>query len=126
MEENKAKTTVKLCLPVLRSFHILRSVTNTPTTPAQKGGVLFSYKLRYILGFKLVEMAISTNSKPTKYRNLYENTAPLCKFIQVFMTTCPSCCFSCYHWIKLTISFNQCWANVGPMSESVTAQPTLK
>ena len=38
MEENKAKTTVKLCLLVLRSFHILQSVTNTPTTPAQKGG----------------------------------------------------------------------------------------
>ena len=32
------------------------------------------YKLRYIVGFWLVEMAISTNQKPTIYRNLYENT----------------------------------------------------
>ena len=34
---------------------------------------VFSYKLRYIVGFWLVEMAISTNQKPTIYRNLYEN-----------------------------------------------------
>ena len=32
----------------------------------------FSYKLRYIVGLGLVEMAISTNPKPTIYRNLYE------------------------------------------------------
>ena len=37
-------------------------------------GSVFSYKLRYIVGFGLVEMAISTNPKPTIYRNLYENT----------------------------------------------------
>ena len=35
---------------------------------------VFSYKLRNIVGFGLVEMAISTNPKPTIYRNLYENT----------------------------------------------------
>ena len=34
------------------------------------------YKLRYIAGFGLVEMAISTNPKPTIYRNLYQNTGP--------------------------------------------------
>ena len=39
-------------------------------------GPVFSYKLRYIVGFGLVEMAISTNPKPTIYRNLYENTGP--------------------------------------------------
>ena len=39
-----------------------------------KSGAVFSYKLRYIVGFGLVEMAISTNPKPTIYRNLYENT----------------------------------------------------
>ena len=39
-------------------------------------GPVFSYKLRYIVGFWLVEMAISTNQKSTIYRNLYENTAP--------------------------------------------------
>ena len=38
---------------------------------------VFSYKLRYIAGFGLVEMAISTNPKPTIYRNLYENTGPV-------------------------------------------------
>ena len=36
---------------------------------------IFSYKLRYIVGFGLVEMAISTNQKPTIYI-LYENTDP--------------------------------------------------
>ena len=39
-------------------------------------GPVFSYKLRYIAGFWLVEMVISTNQKPTIYRNLYENTGP--------------------------------------------------
>ena len=34
------------------------------------------YKLRYIVGFRLVVMAISTNPKPTIYRNLYENMDP--------------------------------------------------
>ena len=40
---------------------------------------LFSLKgsIRYIVGFWLVEMSISTNQKPTIYRNLYENTAPV-------------------------------------------------
>ena len=37
-------------------------------------GPVFSYKLRYIVGFELVEMVISTNSKPTIYRHFYENT----------------------------------------------------
>ena len=36
-------------------------------------GPVFSYKLRYIVGFGLVEMAISTNPKHTIYRNLYED-----------------------------------------------------
>ena len=40
------------------------------------GRAVFSYKLRYIVGFGLAEMAISTNPKPTIYRNLYENTGP--------------------------------------------------
>ena len=37
---------------------------------------VFSYKLRYPVNFGLVEMFISTNPKPTMYRNLYENTDP--------------------------------------------------
>ena len=43
------------------------------TTP----GPVFSYNLRYIIGFRLVKMAISTNQKPTIYRNLYKNTVPV-------------------------------------------------
>ena len=38
-------------------------------------GPVFSYKLRYIVGVGLVEMAILTNPKPTIYHNLLENTA---------------------------------------------------
>ena len=45
------------------------------STP-QGGGGVFSYKLRYIVGFELVEMVISTNSKPTIYHTLYDNTDP--------------------------------------------------
>ena len=45
-------------------------------------GPVFSYKLRYIVGFWLVEMAISTNQKPTIYRNLYENTAHVLLFVR--------------------------------------------
>ena len=40
-------------------------------------GPIFSYKLRYIVGFRLVEMAISTNQKLTIYGNLYENMGPV-------------------------------------------------
>ena len=39
-------------------------------------GPVFSYKLRYIVDFWLVEMAILTNQMATIYRNLYENTGP--------------------------------------------------
>ena len=38
-------------------------------------GALLSYKLLYIVGFWLVEMAISTNQKPTIYRNVYKTTS---------------------------------------------------
>ena len=41
--------------------------------------MVFSYKLRYIIGFGLVGIAISTNPKPTIYRNLYVNTGT-CSF----------------------------------------------
>ena len=37
---------------------------------------VFPYKSRYIVGFGLVEMAISTYLKPTLHRNFYENTGP--------------------------------------------------
>ena len=39
-------------------------------SPGIVQGPVLSYKLRYIVGFGLVEMAISTNPKPTIYRNL--------------------------------------------------------
>ena len=38
-----------------------------------RSGPVFSYNLRYIVDLGLVEMAISTNPKPTIYRNLYKN-----------------------------------------------------
>ena len=42
----------------------------------------------YIVGFGLVELAISTNPKPTMYRNVYENTGP-----------------GVYIYIRLTVDF---------------------
>ena len=51
-------------------------VTLTDSLCYKRPGSALSYKLRYIVGFWLVEMAISTNPKPTIYRNLYENTDP--------------------------------------------------
>ena len=35
------------------------------------------YRLRYIVDFGLVEMAISTNQNSAIYRNLYEFTGPV-------------------------------------------------
>ena len=37
-------------------------------------GPVFPHKLRWIVGFWLVVMAISTNQKPTIYRNFYSPT----------------------------------------------------
>ena len=53
-------------------------------------GLVFSYKLRYIVGFWLVEMAISINQKPTIYRNLYENTSPAWfdRLLTIFILPC--------------------------------------
>ena len=45
--------------------------------PRASGPAVFSYKLRYIVGSGLVVMAITTNPRPTIYRNLYENTGQL-------------------------------------------------
>ena len=39
-------------------------------------GPVFSYKLRYIAGFGLVEMVITTNPKPAIYRILYKKKSP--------------------------------------------------
>ena len=45
--------------------------------PKKESGPVFLPKLRYIVGFWLVETAVSTNQKPTMYRSLYENTGPV-------------------------------------------------
>ena len=45
------------------------------TTSQSTRVTVHSYKLRYLVGFGLVEIAISTNPKPTTYRNLFENTS---------------------------------------------------
>ena len=48
---------------------------------------VFSYTLRYLVGFSLVEMAISTNQKPIMiYRKLYEYTGP--GLITIWSTVC--------------------------------------
>ena len=62
-------------------------------------GAVFSYKLRYIVGFWLVETAVSTNQKPTIYRNLYENTGPVCSWFPVLFPGNPELFFyfvSCF------------------------------
>ena len=59
-------------------------------------GAIFSYKLRYIAGFWLVEMAISTNQKPTIYRNLYENTGPEPTLVQYWVNV--SCLTPRWMW----------------------------
>ena len=60
--------------PFILSVYSLHLPLSLNHTKWQSG--VFSYKLRYIVGFGLVEMDISTNPKPTIYRNLYENTGP--------------------------------------------------
>ena len=66
-------SSVDLCLAWSRMQPTLVGHHYRPGTTAV--GPVFLYKLRYIVGFGLVEMAISTNPKPAIYRNLYENTA---------------------------------------------------
>ena len=52
------------------------SIYQTMAWQYYRPGFVFSYKLRYIVGFWLVEMAIWTDQKPAIYRNSYENTHP--------------------------------------------------
>ena len=59
-------TTYKICKRLLIPVRFGRQII----------GSIFSYKLRYIVGFELVEKAISINSKTTIYRNLYKNNDP--------------------------------------------------
>ena len=66
-------TNIKMIFTFINYFKFKRNIA----------GSVFSYKLRYIVGFGLagmyrigfesVEMAISTNPKPTIYRNLQDN-----------------------------------------------------
>ena len=50
-------------------------------------GLAFPYKLRYIVGFGLVEMDISTNPKPTIHRTLYGFKSQLCLTLSRFENT---------------------------------------
>ena len=71
------KTNTLLCLENIKPFlSIAPKQTKAGPRSSETPGQVFSYKLRYIVGFGLVEMAISTNQKPTIYLNLYENTDP--------------------------------------------------
>ena len=45
--------------------------------PTSTAFPVFSYRLRYIVGLGLVEMAVVHHPKPTIYHNLYENTGPV-------------------------------------------------
>ena len=71
-EKWKLGTSGILTLGRGRSVNILTVAQHAVGCPRP----VFSYKLRYIAGFGLVEMAISTNLKPAIYRNLHENTDP--------------------------------------------------
>ena len=58
--------------------HLPTTTTEVSLCLGHSSGFVFSYKLRYIVGFGLVGMAISIYPKPTCtiYRNLCENTGP--------------------------------------------------
>ena len=73
-------------------------------------GAVLSYKVRYIVGFWLVEMAISTYQKPTIYRNLYDTTGPgrfnhVCsennqnQYVQIKFTSPQSFNMCRWHWL---------------------------
>ena len=64
--------------------------------------IVSSHKLGYIVGFGLVEMAISTNPKPTIYCHLYENTRPgaVCYFPSHFSTSFHSVISIMMYYIK--------------------------
>ena len=70
-------------------------------------GAVFSYKLRYIVGFWLVEIAISTNQKPTIYRKLYENMGPVVECVIHALLMRYSHADSC--WWSLTIESRIMW-----------------
>ena len=58
------------------------------------------YKLRYTVGFGLVEMTIATNEKPTTCRNLFESTGPAAVQKQTAVTytwrSTSHCCLPLY------------------------------
>ena len=68
----------RLSGPALKQhwLHVSYSTGDHPDSNDQGHIPVFLYKLRYIVGFGSVEMAISTNPTPTIYRNLYKNTGP--------------------------------------------------
>ena len=65
--ETVEKSLTDMFIRLVRIYPCLFTIYN-------KLNILQTRFLRYIVGFGFVEMAISTNPKPTIYRNLYENT----------------------------------------------------
>ena len=73
-----------------------------------------SYKLRYIVGFGLVEMAISTNPKPKIYRNLCENM----NYIAVNMISSSLTCLTCLIIEHLKVRLFNIWLNINHVKHS--------
>ena len=80
-------------------------------------GAVFSYKLRYMVGFWLVEMAISTNQKLTIYRNLYENTGPEGTYAMPAQLS--SLIYGENAFLSKHDTFTQCWFNNRLTSQAV-------
>ena len=61
-----------IIIPVTYSVHVssVQGRSGRPCLSHITTGAVFAYQLRYIVGFGLVEMAISTNLEPTVYHNL--------------------------------------------------------
>ena len=76
-KNNRAKTTKSITYNQHNRCQRLSRLWKKQSQLFTVTGPAFSYKLRYIVGFGLVEMAISTNPKPTIYRNLYGNAGPV-------------------------------------------------
>ena len=95
-------------------------------------GPIFSYKLRYIVGFGLVEMAISTNPKPTIYCSLTRQRAQvstvqrvryICKYNLVIIIilkalVCLPIEYSLYVQIWYLFIFKRCNLNISGRDEN--------
>ena len=64
------------------------TVMHDTRRPIYRPMSVFSYNLRYIVGFGLVVMAISTNTKATIYRNLPLSSLVLCIYDRIDKRVC--------------------------------------